>query len=70
MLDYFDHSLFDEESYESGTQVASHEMMYYPSNTMRITLNSQKDVIVVDNDLMATEKEIIERTICIQKRIK
>ena len=62
MLDYSDHPLSDEENHKLGTQEARLDTIFYPPNIMRITLNSQKDVFVVDNDLMTTEKEIIERS--------
>ena len=42
MLGYYDHPLSDEEAQKLGRQVATHEDIYHPPNTMHITLNFQK----------------------------
>ena len=53
--------LSDDEPPKIGAQLATDCTMYYPTNTMRTTLNSENDVSDVDNVLMTTEKEVIER---------
>ena len=61
MVDYSNHPLSDDEAPKIGAQLARDETMFYPINTMSITLNSKKGVFDVDNNLMTTEKEVIER---------
>jgi len=61
MVDYSEDPSSDDEAPKMGAQLATDCTIYYPTNTMSITLNSEKDVFDVDNDLMTIEKEVIER---------
>ena len=61
MMDYSDSALSDVEKEKLVIQVPTNDGIYYPPNTIPISINSKKDGICVDNDdEMVTDQKIIE----------